>query len=431
MRSAATSLRPLLAAAAFLAISEARAGVTTERSSSLLVFPRIVANIPMLVPGTPIDGLLLLADTQIEIVNTSNSLVRAHCFYVNGGLANPEEPEGPLNPPLWQEVDFTISLTRQQPTTWSVARGRPVDPTDPSCTRTNQFCVNAGFDPGLIPPMPPAFEGELKCVEIDDSGAPLSGNHLIGTAVVKELSIGEAADGQTGLFGDSGYNAIGFQALENNGDGRLILGGGQCSGAGPENGNICREDEDCGSAAPCVLEYDACPETWILNHQPDGAPELVLEDSVGGVLPSAVETELTIVPCTQNFETQVPTSVTLQFLTTDEFEQQFSVSTTITCWASFRLAEVGATALTFAGYAFPDPQGTMFLQTRLRSAAATPFGVVMVATEYHLAPSSTSEDDMGNPIQFRLASPAAFNLHVEGERPVPDVVTIPADQLVP
>src|SRR5690554_5911127 len=101
-------------------------GPTTECSASILVFPRVIAN------GT--------RDTIIQITNTGNSMVHAHCFYVNGAPTFPDfppcpDPSDPLcfNPPLWTEIDFDIWLTKQQPTHWVVSQGRLVDPTDEAC----------------------------------------------------------------------------------------------------------------------------------------------------------------------------------------------------------------------------------------------------------------------------------------------------------
>jgi hypothetical protein len=374
----------LLGVVAILGLcSVAWADVTTERSGSILVFPKILAN------GT--------RDTVIQISNTSNSLVRAHCFYVNAALADPTLPQGPLNQPLWLEVDFDIVLTKQQPTYWVVSEGRVVDPSDDPCGPMDPECPNAGFDPGRIPPVVPDFVGELKCVEVDDSGAPLAGNHFKGEAILVREDDGDI----------SGYNALAVLGQENNGDSTLVLGGGQCSG----NSAICSSDDDCNGEGTCVFEYNGCPQTWILNHLAQDAPNLVLGPD------SEVETELTIIPCTQNYETQIPTTVTLQFITINEFESQFSVSTSITCWGNFGLDEVGATALTFAGQIVPDPQGTMYLQSRIRSAAGTPYGVMMVAEELHQLEGSSAW--------------AAVNLHTEGERANPDLITIPADQLIP
>ena len=50
----------------------------------------------------------------------------------------------------------------------------------------------------FVPPVVPDFMGELKCIEVDDSGAPLAGNHFKGEAILVR-----DADGDI-----SGYNAI-------------------------------------------------------------------------------------------------------------------------------------------------------------------------------------------------------------------------------
>ena len=165
-----------------LAVSGAQAQVTTEKSASILVFPKVIA-----------DGT---RDTVIQITNTSNSMVHAHCFYVNGALTFPELPPGAINPPLWIETDFDIWLTKQQPTHWVVSKGRLVNAADQPCTNNAASvemssglpsggfynCNDAGLDPGRVPPVVDYFTGELKCIEVDPSGAPLSGNHLKGEA---------------------------------------------------------------------------------------------------------------------------------------------------------------------------------------------------------------------------------------------------------
>ncbi len=160
----------------------ARADVTTEKGASILVFPRVQA-----------DGTY---DTVIQIANTGNSMVHAHCFYVDA------TPAG-----TWQETDFWIWLTKQQPTHWLVSSGRQVDPLD------GFFEDGSGFDPGHVPPMFD-FEGELKCVEVTESGEPMIGNHLKGEASIvvvnAEQGTGVADPGATrGDFGK--YNAIGIR----------------------------------------------------------------------------------------------------------------------------------------------------------------------------------------------------------------------------
>jgi hypothetical protein len=400
------------------------ADVTTERPASILVWPKVISNEEI--------------ETTISLTNTSNSLVRAHCFYVNAALRDPTENQGPLNPPLWQEIDFTITLTRQQPTYWSVSQGRRVNPFDGLCNTVPPSTRNLaglspdecypGFDPGLIPPVVPDFSGELKCIEVDDSGAPFAGNHLKGEARMSDREVvGPPMNLSIIIDGVSTYNAIGVLGIENNGDGTLVLGGGQCV----DSAEICNSDEDCGEAGPCIFEYNACPHTWILNHVQDGAPNLALETPEDETL-SVVFTGLTIVPCTQNFETQIPTSVTIQFLTFNEFEQQISYSTTVTCWGNFPVALAGGVGLIF-GFPdqLPDPQGTMYLQTRMRSAEGTPYGFFAVAEELHVAEQSAIAIGGGEEILFRRGTRAAFNLVVEGDRTTPDVITVPADQLAP
>ena len=385
----------MAAALVGLVASGAAAEVTTERSASILVFPKGIA-----------DGT---RDTIIKITNTSNSMVHAHCFYVNGGLTFPDQPPSPLNPPLWTEIDFDIWLTKQQPTYWLVSEGRLVNPADPSCSNQNQEvmaadacgaenegcfgrrgffeCFNAGFDPGRVPPVVSDFTGELKCVEVDQSGAPLSGNHLKGEATLVTREVEDDVE----IEGDvAKYNALGIIGLEtNDGDGILCLGG--------------EPDEECPNGA----EYNACPQTWILNHLADGAEDPVVGED------SRVETDITVVPCAENFETQVPETVTIQFLLYNEYEQRFSTSTSVTCWAELNLSDID---LVFSR----EFVGTDWVQTRMRPSTGTNSGFLVVADETHYI-------DLDPPAQ----AAAAVNLHVEGERPGPDKIVIPAEQVQP
>jgi hypothetical protein len=350
-----------------------------------------------------------------------------------------------LNPPLWQEIDFDIWLTKQQPTHWVVSRGRPVNPNDPVCDRTadNYECPDSGIDPGRVPPVVSDFVGELKCVEVDASGAPISGNHLKGEAAVitqnecgpwltcgdgsvcwsdNDCEVGDtcepAPEYHCELTGEVGctptscpttndvakYNGIGVIGNENN-DGSEIL----CLGGEP--------NEQC----PNGPEYDACPETWILNHFSQGA-----EDPVAGE-GSFVSTSVTIVPCTQNYETQDPENVTLQLLTWNEFEQRFSSSTNVTCWADLKLTDINQ--LFDRDTIFSD-----FAQTRIRPSSQTGSGFMMVATEDHYAGSAmngvggaTSGDEPNRP-RPPYAS-ASANAHIEGLRFGQDLITIPAEQI--
>jgi hypothetical protein len=393
----------LAAALTVVFASGALAEITTEKSASILVFPKVISD------GTK--------DTVIQITNTSNSMVHAHCFYVNGALTDPSRPAGPTNPPLWTEIDFDIWLTKQQPTYWVVSEGRLVDATDPPCSRTEDppyDCPNTGIDPGRVPPVVEDFTGELKCIEVDASGAPLSGNHLKGEATLVTLDTCSVDSDDAGDVPDTcavsraacdnddadcpgtddiaKYNAIGVLGNENNnGDGVLCLGG------------------TVGDSCPTGPEYNACPQTWILNHYAEGAVDPVLFDLEED---SSVSTDVTIVPCTENFETQAPTSVTVQFAITNEYEQTFSASTTVICWAEVNLADINPIFDV-------DFVGSDLLQTRMRPSTGTTAGFMVVADELH------TWDDGEN----QAIATTAANVHNEGERPGPDLITIPADQV--
>jgi len=377
------------------------AAVTTEQSASILVFPKVVS-----------DGN---RDTIIQITNTSNSMRHAHCFYVNGALANPNSPPGPKNPPLWTEVDFDIWLTKQQPTHWVVSTGRLDNPLDDSCRasanspRTCETdpshkdhlsggpeadCCDAGFDPGRVPPVVPGFTGELKCIEVDAGGRPLPGNALKGEATLVTLSDGDV----------SKYNAIGLKGFDtNDGNGVLCLGG------------------DVSPDCPEGSEYEACPATWIVDHAAVGAPDRVVEQQSFCTSPpcSSVTTNLTVVPCTQNFELQTAPPVTLQFRIYNEFEQVFSASTTVNCWGSYDLASDDPLANPINPIFKTANLGGELVQSFVRSASGTPGGVMMVVEETHA--------DTTHPGLFARS---AQNVHTSPQDQAhQDIITIPADQI--
>jgi len=281
-----------------------RAEVSTDVSGSVLVFPKVVWTGVSTNP-TLSQRRQLERDTIIQISNTSNNMVHAHCFYVNAQLIGGQ--------PIWQVTDFAIWLTRQQPTHWVASQGRQVNPGD-------GFGEDgSGLDPGAIPPVPPGFEGELKCIEVDASGTPFGGNNLKGEELIR------SADGDV-----SKANAL------------AILANPDLAGQDPAN--ELRLDNS-------VLhdgEYNACPNTWLLNHFVDGANDPVVATHnpiwCGGVDGDEcpIRTYLTLVPCSQDFENNVPSSVTVQFAIVNEFENVFSASTTVDCWKTTRLADIDA-----------------------------------------------------------------------------------------
>ena len=117
-------------------------------------------------------------------------------------------------------------------------------------------------------------------------------------------------------------------------------------------------------------------------------------------------------PCTQNFETQAPETVTIDINTWNEFETAFSSSARVTCWDELSLDEINPVTFSYAAL------GTSFAQSRLRPSAQTGSGFMMVQSEAY-----SSDDDDG------FIATADVNLHIEGERPGPDLITIPPEQV--
>lgn len=360
--------------------------VSTERSGSVLIYPKIVW-----------DGE---RDTVIQIANTTNVLVQARCFYINAAPPNINLPPSVLNPPQCVETDFDIVLTKQQPLTWAASLGR----TD---------LLTPG-SPGLIPPVPFGFIGELKCIQVADDGNPTPGNALKGDAVLRRID-GDVAK----------YNAIalhGNPALMGSIDNDLLLNLTTanpnfpqfCSPDSSVNpGGGCDVDADCGTGI-CITtgspgnpggEFSACPDTLIVDFTAVGAQDLVLSgpngigdcDDAGGC---PVTSDLTLVPCSENLENQIPASVTVGFNVFDEFEIKTSGSFTVTCFAEIPLA-------TIPNFTLP------FVQTLAGHARFTPVsghgGLLGILEEVrHL--------DASSPPAGQAGATTAVNLHIEGNR---------------
>jgi hypothetical protein len=269
--------------------SGVQADVTSEKAASILIFPAV----------TTADQFGTASDTVIQIANTSNSMVHAHCNYVDASRSDiitgaPCDLPSPSCVAAWQETDFDIWLTKQQPTHWVVSTGRRVDPRDGF---NND---GSGFDPGHIPPMA-NFEGELKCVEVTASGEPVAGNHLKGEA---EIVLPDEGSGDIAK-----YNAIGIEA-----------------------------NPDATPANPLLLDgnvYNACPAKLWLNHAADESDTIT---DIGALVQNRVGAVL--VPCSEDFENQIPKSVTVQFKVYNEFEEVFSASTTVTCFLKTILSDI-------------------------------------------------------------------------------------------
>lgn len=365
-----------LGLAVVAAPSTGAARTTTEQPASIIIFPKVIA-----------DGT---RDTFIQISNTANSVVHAHCLYVNAypiclGIGDCQE--GTCTGacvPQWQEIDFNVWLTKQQPTHWGASIGRQDTNTGPACFRDIRTgerrydCYTAGLAQGLIPPVPLPFEGELRCIEVDQSGAPISGNHLKGTATII------SRDGDS-----SKYNAVGIlgEPFTNNGDNTLCLGG--------------TPSAEC----PTGAEYQGCPDRFWIPHFAAGADNPIFGPT------SKVRTEITVVPCRANFELAAldPTRVTLQFRAINELEQIFSASTLVECWKSFYLDDVNRIFAT-------EVIQSRLVQTMMRPVVPSTgngSSVAAVVEEVHSLPNG-------------VTSRAAYNAHEQGNFGGREVILLPA-----
>ena len=398
--------------------------------------------------------------------------------------------------PRWQETDFIVELTSRQPTTWLVSegavgcqqvQGAGVCSHDEamSCSNNTQcgagkFCVLPPCFPydGVLrtgpngqdnaeSSVPPSAEdpfiGELKCIALDESLQPVNRNDLEGEALIG------ISDESAGFVDIAGYNAIGIPSIEGqqNRDRVLVLGG---AGDGRNPSDPCHSTNTCP-------EYEGCPNLLILNHYFDGAVDLMVanictEDSVCSisqtpctvdvdcenacqantctisgqacvstkdcdrlVTQARVATEITLIPCTQDFLNQDPnlSQTTAQFLVFNEFEQRFSTSQPVNCFKASRLSNLDRVtgdgdndrSIFSAGVG-----GSLTGQTRIQ-------GVVVSAPPGRGAGNAL----LGIAEEFRCRGPAfplcsytepedlisstATNLHFQGLRPQSDFLYLP------
>jgi hypothetical protein len=550
----------LLLMAALAVPRAATADVGSDHPAAILVFPKLLVD--------TVNGI----DTLIRVTNVSSTAINVKCFYVNATpqcsledatscfpdrLSCFREVGGQLLPgtcfPQWQETDFFMRLTQEQPTGWLVSGGENVNCAflngvcsqdhvtpcndDGDCGIRNRCIKPPCFplDGGLLGrsgpggqnnetsavPLSPEdpFIGELKCIALDESGEhPVARNDLIGTAL-----IGRTHSGPEAAVEVSGYNAIGIPALTNE-----CLPSGRCS----ITNTPCQDSQQCAPTnnqdKTLVLggpadkaEYDGCPNVLILDHFLDGAADPVIANvcnpdgtcSVSGTpcendnncvdnicLPAGscsvtktpcaapgdcqntcittntcvagscsvtgaacsgtnpclhnfctlsgnhcsvdeecpaptfqarIVTELTLVPCTEDFESQQTVATVAQFLVFNEFEQRFSASTTVECFKEIPLSNID-TVQSERSIFTVGAMGTLTGQTRIRGVVnkvPNPLvgnALLGVAEEFRCAgpkydfPRCNFVDQ-----PERLISSAAKNLHFQGRRPQADFIYLP------
>ena len=387
-------------------LGAARADIASDQAAAILIFPKLVVDTGGIL-GPP-------TDSEVQITNTSNSVVAARCFLINATSFcsnSPNDspiactPEAVANGagagaggcdtaatciPQWTENDFRMTLTKRQPVSWKVSEGRLSD----FPLSSSSSVPAAQTDP---------FIGELRCVEVDPTTfQPIAGFNPInnGAGDLKGEATIVSAESGTGKVDARKYNAIGIQATGNNdGNDTLNIGGPNA-------------------------EYSGCPNVLIVDHLFDDA-----NVETGGPTTGTVRTDLTITPCGADINQQIPNTVTLQFLVFNEFEQRFSTSTRITCSKEVQLSNIDTrpTATDNASSIFNvNVQGTFAGQTRIRPVADTANGigdtVLAVAEEFW--------DCSSGPTPKGAATgrcSAAANVHFQGTRDPGDTMVLPSD----
>jgi hypothetical protein len=461
-----------------------RADVASDEAAAIVVFPKILVD-----TTRGLDTYIRLSNTSDREVSAlcfyidvtpQCTLPTRSCFPDPSDCHDAEA----ICQPQWQETDFKIRVTTRQPVAWLASQGARdnciflpgVCSNDPNqeceanvdCGRGNH-CVlppcfplegrqgsfqgregprgesNSGSAVAPVPEDP--FIGELKCIAVDENLAPIPRNVLEG-----EVLIGYHGEGVVDV---AGYNAIGIPAIPERGnrDNVLVIGGPR--------------DPD-QTFAPQV-EYEGCPNILILDHFFDGAVDPLVpnfcqegacsvsetacltdadcrnqcdtgtctisgqpcdeqDDCLALVEQVRVATDLTLIPCTEDFLTQNPArgKTVAQFLVFNEFEQRYSTSTTVNCFLESRLSNIGSTqnerSIFSAGVT-----GTMTGQTRIRGVdvGATDRGNTFlgVAEEFRCTGPGFPLCSFTN--RTGLVSSNASNLHFQGTRAVSDFMYLP------
>jgi hypothetical protein len=379
-----------IAVACFCALrTPAVADVASDQAAAIIVFPKIVVD-TTIPPQTPRGRV----DTLIRVSNTSSQPLTMKCFYINAnghcsnspstvctpGQVPASSPCGPagLCVPGWAEADFTVNITARQPIAWLASEGAVACEESPPglpCLPLNASGFESPNTNGgsRVPPVSEdPFVGELKCIVVDRSDLPLDRNDLKGEA--------EIVRSNPGVVDVLAYNAIGIPAIAgaNSRDSVLVLGGPNA-------------------------EYSSCPNVLIMDHFFDGA-----QDPVSG---DEVTTDLTLVPCTEDFVSQVPVTTPVQFLVFNEFEQRFSTSRRVTCFDEVPLSRIDSSSPNRSIFS-AAVAGTLTGQTRIRGVPNQD------ATQGHAL--------LGLGEEFRSGGGgAAFNLHFHGTRQQSDFIYLP------
>jgi hypothetical protein len=388
------------------ALSPAQATTTSDQPAAILYWPKIVVDTAGTFTGVPTDTLIRLSNTCDPQVEGNPcyqggtglfGMKQAHCFYIDANSHCSNNPTQVCQSgldcgigsclPGWNEIDFDIVLTVGQPLAWHAAdglgfSGLPMwipgvcaNPPGQYCTSDARCgaggCIKLQSNIGTgIPPVPEdPFVGSLQCIEYDPTANPPVADQTATTNTLKGEATIEGVP--TGGVDIASYNAVGVKYVG-------------AAGGAPTNQLSLDGDE-----------YDTCPTTLILDH---------IFDNPGEV------TDLTLVPCGNDFLSQTCGEATAQFIVFNEFEQRFSTTRAVDCFLESQLSKLDT----------PDPtrsifsvfvSGTLVGQTRIHPVGNAPTGRGLVG----MARLETMD------------ATAAYNLHQQGSPAgtQPDIITIP------
>jgi hypothetical protein len=388
--------------------SPAQAITTSDQPAAILYWPKIVVDTGgVFTGGIPTDTVIRLSNTCDPQVAGNPcyqggtglfGMKQAHCFYIDANSHCSNNPTqicqsgadcgiGSCNSG-WSEIDFEIVLTVGQPLAWHAADGLGrgefpmeipgvcLNPAGRVCTSDAQCgaggCIKQQSNIGSgIPPVPEdPFVGSLVCIEYDPTANPPVPDQTATTNTLK----GEATIEGAPILGVdlASYNAVGVKYV------------------GPAGGAPTNQLKLDGA------EYDTCPTTLILDH---------FFDNPG------VVTDLTLVPCGNDFLSQTAGSATAQFIVFNEFEQRFSTTRVVDCFLESQISRLDTTDPNRSIFSV-FVSGTLVGQTRIRPVgnAATGRGLVGMAR-----------------LQAFLGGSAAYNLHQQGSPTgtQADIITIP------
>lgn len=420
-----------LGAAAFVAATSlpATAATTSDEPASVLVYAKIVVDTSG-EWGPPTDTLLTLTSNVDQSV-----LKQAHCYYVNATGSCEGSPQEqcrtaadcsnpvPCNP-NWNETDFNVFITPNQPIAWyaSDGLGRGQFPIEGfgTCSVGSTPCFNNAMCPGVgnvcqigpdglnnlgsgIPPVADdPFIGSLTCIQFDPNVNPpapdksITADALTGAAsiIAVDADVNKAVD-------VAQYNAVGFKNVPGGDtDGELRLGGPL--------------DSD---------DYKGCANVLVVDHFFDGATDPMTVGNLTNSSNGVFTTELTLVPCGNDFGGIEPGTSVAQMLVFNEFEQRFSTSAEIDCFFNKRISNIDTPNASRSIFS-AGVSGTIAGQIRIQGvgSAATGSGLTGVA-QLFVATKITGEDPRC--AGGTLCSSAAYSLNQAGTRTTVDLLTIP------